>query len=399
MLVTPSRKHDGALPEGCDVLLGRDAPSLVRAYPSLTGSTAATPLRRLAHLARRLGIGALHAKDEGFRLGLESFKALGGSFAVARLVQDWAAAALARDVAPSELTSPEVRRIAAEHTVACATDGNHGRSVAAGARLLGCRAVIFVHPHVNAERLDAMRAFGATIEVVDGTYDDAVAACARVAAARGWDIVSDTAWPGYETVPGHVMQGYTVMIDEALAALEEQGERLTHVFVQGGVGGLAAAVAGHIQLRYGADRPRIVVVEPERANCLLQSAQAGKPVQIQAGAPTVMGMLECYQPSLLAWRVLERAADAFMDVPDEAAIATMRTLATPDGDDPAIVAGESGGAGLAGLIRAAGDPRMRADLGLDERASVLVIISEGATAPKRYAELVGRTPDAVRAST
>ena len=168
-------------------------------------------------------------------------------------------------------------------------------------------------------------------------------------AEKGWTVVSDTSWPGYERIPGLVMQGYTAIVREALRELAAPP---THVFVQAGVGGVAAALAGHLALVFGEQRPTFVVVDPARAACIFETARAGHPVKIAHGEPTVMAMLECYEPSLVAWRVLSRVADAFMTVEDADAVAVMNRLARPAGDDPAIVAGESGGAGLAGR-----DPR------------------------------------------
>jgi diaminopropionate ammonia-lyase len=169
----------------------------------------------------------------------------------------------------------------------------------------------------------------------------------------------------------------------------------THVFLQAGVGGFAAAVAGHLAIALGDARPTVTVVEPARAACVYETAKAGRPVTIAHSKPTVMAMLECYEPSLVAWRVLSRIGDAFMTVDEEDAVAVMNCLARPSGNDPAIVSGESGGAGLAGLIRAAGDKKMRAALGLDGNSRVLIINSEGATDPGRYAELVGMAADEV----
>jgi len=183
-----------------------------------------------------------------------------------------------------------------------------------------------------------------------------------------------------------VMQGYTALVAEALRALPAPP---THVFVQAGVGGIAAAVAGHLGAALGERRPTVVVVEPARAACLFESARAGRAVRIPAGEPTVMAMLECYEPSLVAWRVLARAADAFMTVEEEDAVAAMRRLAQPAGGDPAIVAGESGGVGLAGLMRVAADAGWRAAIGLDAAARVFLVNTEGATDPARYRELVG----------
>ncbi|MDX8463026.1 diaminopropionate ammonia-lyase [Mesorhizobium humile] len=353
---------------------------------------AETPLHALPALAGELGIGALHLKDEGKRLGLGSFKALGGAYAVMHLVLEEAGGRLGRAVAVEDLHKPEVRAIAAGMTFACATDGNHGRSVAQGAGLVGARSVIFVHSGVSNERVAAIARFGAEMVRVAGDYDQSVREAARVAAERGWTVVSDTSWPGYERIPGLVMQGYTVIVREALKRLPEPP---THVFLQAGVGGFAAAVAGHLAIVLGEDRPTVTVVEPARAACVYETAKAGRPVTIAHSKPTVMAMLECYEPSLVAWRVLSRLGDAFMTVDEEDAVSVMNRLARPAGNDPAIVSGESGGAGLAGLIRAAGDKKIRTALGLDSSSRVLIINSEGATDPGRYAELVGMAPDEV----
>ncbi|RWC88282.1 MAG: diaminopropionate ammonia-lyase [Mesorhizobium sp.] len=347
----------------------------------------ATPLHALPALAGELGLAALHVKDEGFRLGLGSFKALGGAYAVFRLVLEEASKRLGRSVDVGDLDRPEVRSVAATMTVACATDGNHGRSVAQGAELVGAKAAIFVHAGVSDERVAAIARYGAEMIRVDGNYDDSVRQAARIAAEKGWTVVSDTSWPGYERIPGLVMQGYTAVVREALRQLSEPP---THVFVQAGVGGIAAAIAGHLAIVLGEARPVFTVVEPARAACVFGAAKAGHPVKIAHGEATVMAMLECYEASPVAWRVLARVADAFMTVDEDDAVAVMRRLARPSGNDPAIVAGESGGVGLAGLIRAMAGHK--AELGLDATSRVLVINTEGATDPRRYAELVGMNP-------
>jgi len=371
-------------------MLGVPAAGEVERYLTYRENHVPTPLHALSALAAELGVNTVHIKDEGFRLGLGSFKALGGSYAVIRLVLEEASRQFGRPIDVAELHAPEVRAVAAGMTVACATDGNHGRSVAQGAELVGAKAAIFVHSGVSDERVTAIARFGAEVIRVAGTYDDSVAEAARVAAEKGWTIVSDTSWPGYERIPGLVMQGYTAMLREALRQLPEAP---THVFVQAGVGGVAAAVAGHFALALGDQRPTFVVVDPARAACLFATARAGHPVKIAHGEPTVMAMLECYEPSLVAWRILSRVADAFMMVDEEDAVAVMNRLARPVGGDPAIVAGESGGAGLAGFIRAAAMPEVRATLHLNEASRVFVINTEGATDPERYEELVGMRPD------
>ncbi len=369
--------------------LGESAAEKVERFLAHRANHAETPLHSLPALAAALGVGAVHIKDEGHRLGLGSFKALGGGYAVILLVLETVERQLGRPVDVSELHTQEVKSIAAGMTFACATDGNHGRSVAQGAEFVGARSVIFVHGGVSAARVAAIARFGADIIRIEGTYDDTVAEAARVAIENGWTIVSDTSWVGYERIPGLVMQGYTAMVREALRRLPEPP---THVFVQAGVGGVAAAVSGHLALTFGDRRPIFVVVDPVRAACIFETARAGHPVRIAHGEPTVMAMLECYDPSLVAWRILKHVADVFMTVDEEDAIAAMNRLARPSGNDPAIVAGESGGAGFAGLIRAATTPGIRAAIGLDENARILLFNTEGATDPERYTELVGMTP-------
>lgn len=379
--------------EGADRdTLGAAGAEAAEAYLRLRPNHRATPLLSLPALAREIGIGAIHIKDEGQRLGLGSFKALGGAYAVTRLVVEEAAKRLGRPVAITDAGSPDVRAVASTMTFTCATDGNHGRSVAQGAQLAGAKAVIFVHAGVSDERIAAIARFGAEMVRVDGNYDDSVAEATRVAEARGWTLVSDTSWPGYERIPGLVMQGYTVIVCEAL---REMAEPPTHVFVQAGVGGIAAAVAAHLATECGERRPTMVVVDPARSACVYESARAGRLVKVAPGEPTVMAMLECYEPSLVAWRILARCADAFMTVEDDEAVAVMNRLARPKGGDPAIVSGESGGVGLAALLQAAADPEMRRALGLDASSRAFLINTEGATDPKRYEALVGIAPDAI----
>lgn len=380
-------EHGRPLDAAEAALLGPAGAAEIARYLAFRAPDAATPLLSLPALAAQLGIGALHVKDEGPRLGLGSFKALGGAYAVMRLVLEKAGRTEIGDLARAD-----VREVAGGMTFACATDGNHGRSVAQGAQLIGARAVIFVHGGVSEERVAAIARFGAEVVRVAGNYDDSVREAARVAEREGWAIVSDTSWPGYERIPGLVMQGYTAIADEALRELEAPP---THVFVQAGVGGIAAAMAGYFAAALGERRPVFTVVEPACAACLYASAEAGTWTQIAQGEPTVMAMLECYEPSMSAWRVLARAADAFMAVEEDEAVAAMNRLAWPSAGDPAVVAGESGCVGFAGLAAAAGDPARRAALRLDAGARVLVVNTEGATDPGKYEALVGMRPEAV----
>ncbi|AGA08814.1 diaminopropionate ammonia-lyase [Sinorhizobium meliloti] len=396
MLVMNSHPEHNLPLEAVDAgTLSVDAAREVERFLSFRVNHKPTPLQSLSGLAGQLGVASINMKDEGFRLDLGSFKALGGSYAVIRLVLEEASRQFGKPVDIGELDTAAVRRIAEGMTVGCATDGNHGKSVAAGAQLVGAKAAIFVHSGVSDERVAAIAQYGAEMIRIEGTYDDSVAAAERICKENGWIVVSDTSWPGYERIPGLVMQGYTAMLREAVAGLPQAP---THVFMQAGVGGLAAAVAGYFDIVFGNARPRFVVVEPDRAACLFASARAGRLVKVDHDEPTIMAMLECYEPSLVAWRILARKADAFMTVSEEEAAETMRSLARPVAGDPAIVAGESGGAGLAGFLNAMKDSEKRAALGLDANSRIFVINTEGATDQARYEEIVGRAPAQVRAA-
>jgi len=378
-------------PQDAETLSVEAADRVVKVL-ALRENSAATPLHALPALAGELGLRSLHLKDEGLRLGLGSFKALGGAYALMILVQEEASRRLGRVVEIGELLSDEVRAVAQSMTFACATDGNHGRSVAQGAQLMGAKAVIFVHAGVSEGRVAAIARFGAEMVRVAGNYDDSVAEAARVSAERGWTVLSDTSWPGYETIPGLVAQGYTALVREILAELDEPP---THVFLQAGVGGFAAAVAGHLAIVLGDRRPHVTVVDPARAACLYESARQGRPVKVEETQPTIMAMLECYEPSPVAFRILERVADGFMTVDEDVAVTVMRRLADPLPGDPAIVAGESGGAGLAGLLTVLRDPALAGRLGIGRDARVLVVNTEGATDPALYEKIVGRSPQAI----
>lgn len=343
---------------------------------------AATPLHDLPTLAAEAGVAAVRIKDEAGRFGLGSFKALGGAYAVLRVLQgELARRKVVASATAADLRQGHWREATAAITVTCATDGNHGRSVAWGAQVFGCACVIFVHAGVSEGRVAAIAAYGAEVRRVAGTYDDSVRMAARVAAERGWFVISDTSYAGYVTVPVDVMQGYRVMAEEALGQWE--GPAPSHVFIQGGVGGVAAAVSVQMRSRLR-PAPMLVVVEPDQAACLLASAETGEPVAIAGDLDTLMAGLACGEPSLLAWQELSRAAGAFMAIPDSAAVAGMRALA-----GLGIVSGESGTAGLAGLLLAAGDPAARAALGLGPQSRVLLFSTEGATDPELYRRLVG----------
>jgi diaminopropionate ammonia-lyase len=354
-----------------------------------------TPLHSLPKLAARAGVGAILYKDEAERFGIGSFKALGGAYAVFKLLRKaiWEQKKII--VSTLDLTSGRYADLTSRITVTCATDGNHGRSVAWGAHAFGCQCVIYIPETVSEGRCQAIAAYGAEVKRMAGTYDDGVRRVAADAAVQGWTVVSDTSYEGYTDVPRDVMQGYSLMVDEAL---EQTSPVPSHVFVQGGVGGLAAGVCSYLWERYGTRRPCFVVVEPEKADCFYRSAVAGRPTPAEGTLDTIMAGLACGEVSPLAWRVLETGAGAFMTIDDEAAADCMRLLADGRFGDDAIVAGESAVAGLAGCILASTDADARARLDLCPDSRVLVFGTEGATDPEVYRAIVGRRPDEVIAA-
>ncbi len=386
----PATEHYGAARSA--VLSPSGFTAAVKEIASWPGY-APTPLLELPALARTLGVGTIHYKDERGRFGLRSFKALGGAYAVANVLRRKVMEATGRNVGSRDLLSGEFADLISGATVTCATDGNHGRSVAWGAQLFGCRCVIFVHQHVSQGRRDAIAHYGAEVREVRGNYDDAVRHAAATAAAEGWTVVSDTSYPGYRDIPLDVMHGYGVMAAEIEEQMGDQPP--THVFVQAGVGALAAAICASFWLHWGTRRPSFVVVEPTQADCVYQSLAAGHPVVVSGSLDTVMAGLACGEVSELAWEILHHGANAAVAIDDAYALDAMRTLAFPATGDPAIVAGETGGTGLAALLAAADDAEIRATLGLEANSRVLLLGSEGDTDARIYLEVIGRTAEEV----
>ncbi len=329
---------------------------------------APTPLLDAPEIARLLGVGSVLLKVEAHRLGLPAFKILGASWAIHRTLETRAAS----------LPRPT--------TLAAATDGNHGRAVAHMARRLGFAAHIYVPAHTAQARIDAIASEGARLEIIDGTYDDAVARAAQDASEQCL-VISDTSWPGYEEIPRWVMEGYSTIfweIDEELARRGEPGPDL--VAVQTGVGALAAAVVQHYRPAPRSPRPAIVNVEPLRAACLLAAMEAGAIVTVPRPHDSIMAGLNCGRASVLAWPILAAGVDLFLAIPDQRAREAMRLLGKGG-----VIAGETGAAGLAGLLELLTGPdhaHHRSRLQLDANTRVLLLITEGATDPKAYAEIL-----------
>jgi diaminopropionate ammonia-lyase len=340
------------------------------AYHRSLAAYAPTELHALSNLARGLGLAEIWVKDESTRFGLNAFKVLGASYAIHRLTQ----------------------RRAGRLTLCTATDGNHGRAVAWSARMRGDAAVVFVPAVTVAARIEAIAAEGAKVVVVDGGYDRAVHEAQEAARENDWLLVQDTAWAGYEAVPAWTMAGYTTILHElAESLLPSEAPCVDCVIVQAGVGSWAAAAAWHLCRRYGERRPKLVCVEPTAAACLLQSARAGRLVTLPGAGRTIMAGLNCETPSTIAWPILSGACDAFLAVGDDGARDAVRRLHRPLGDDPRIAAGESGAAGLAGLLaimETAELSPLRDSLQLGKSSRVLLVNTEGVTDPDSFGQIV-----------
>ncbi len=357
---------------------------------------ASTTLHSLPTLANKLGISALYYKDESTRFGLKSFKALGGAYAVFRLIQKAIAAQHNGHMpSPQEILSGQYADIISNMTVTCATDGNHGRSVAWGAQLFGCRCVIYIHATVSEGRRAAIAFYGAAVIRVQGNYDDSVHHAASEAAKNGWTVVSDTTYEGYRDIPIDVMHGYGVMSREIVKEMHDLPP--THVLVQAGVGALAASVCATFWQEWGNARPKFIIIEPERADCFFQSGQAGHPVVVTGDLETVMAGLACGEVSPVAWDILKTGINYYATIADKFALEGMRVFANPVGNDPKVVSGETGSTGLGLLLATHGNASLRETLCLGPDSRVLLIGSEGDTDPAIYEEVVGMTAQEVLA--
>ena len=391
ILLNPRR--GGPYTEAMAAILSDPALAEARAAIASWPGYAPTPLHSLPGLAAALGVARIDYKDEAPRFGLGSFKALGGAYAVFRLLAGEVERRTGRRPSVADLLNGAGKHIIDDYTVTTATDGNHGRSVAWGARLFGCKAVIFIHATVSEGRKSAIAAYGAEVRRTAGTYDDSVREAKDTAAREGWSVVSDTSWNDYTAVPTDVMRGYEVMAAEAFDILDEPP---THILLQTGVGAMAAAVAACAFRRYPTARPTIVLADPDKAACFFDSIAAGRPVAVAGDLDTMMAGLACGEVSELAWTILSGGADAVAKLPDESAISVMRLLARPPFGDRPIVAGESAVAGLAALAACLADSAARAALALGRAARILIFGSEGDTDPALYEALVGEPADAVR---
>lgn len=368
--------------------------SKARAFHQSFPQYSITPLAKLGAMAKELGVKGIFVKDESYRFGLNAFKVLGGSFAMARYI----AGELGKDVGEVDyayLTSPKLKEEFGQATFFTATDGNHGRGVAWAANQLGQKSVVHMPGGSVKSRFDNIAKEGAQVTIEEVNYDDCVRMAAQGAAQtpRGV-VVQDTAWEGYEEIPAWIMQGYGTMAAEAAQQLRDAGvDRPTHIFVQAGVGSLAGAVQGYFANLFPGETPITVIMEAQAADCLYQGALAGdgKERFVTGDLQTVMAGLACGEPNTLSWDILKNHASAFVSCPDWVAALGMRRLAAPVKGDPQVVSGESGAVGmglLAALLRGDAYRELREAIGLTPDSVILMFSTEGDTDPENYRRIV-----------
>lgn len=347
-----------------------------------------TLLHRLNKLSAYLDCGTIAYKDESQRFGLGSFKALGGAYAVLRLVATQYQAQHSKQISLADVRNGAYKDFTSKMVVTTATDGNHGRSVAWGAKNAGCVCRIYIHRDVSEGRKQAMEAYGAEVIRIDGDYDESVRLCAAESANNGWFVVSDTSYENYMSVPRDVMAGYTVIASEVLQQIDRP---LTHVFIQAGVGGLAAAICAGLWMETDANRPRMIVVETEHAACWLQSIKAGQPVPVAITHETVMAGLSCGEVSQLAWDVLSQCIDEVITLSDDQVAPAMRLFADAEMADLKIEAGECAVPGVLALMGVCADATLKAQLNITADSHILLLGCEGATDPQVYQQLLTST--------
>ena len=366
----------------------------VKAFHSTFPQYSVTPLARLDGMAARLGLGGLFVKDESWRFGLNAFKVLGGSFAMARYIAGETGKSIA-EMTYDYMTGEQLRKDFGQATFFTATDGNHGRGVAWAAKKLGQKAVIHMPRDTVQMRYDNVVREGAVVTIDDLNYDDCVRVAAAEAAATEHGIVlQDTAWEGYVEAPSWIMQGYGTMVLEAAEQLRAmEVNRPSHVLVQAGVGCLAGAVVGFFANLFPTDPPKFVVMEAANAACLYKGAcrKDGNPEIVGGELKTIMAGLACGEPNIIGWDILRNHADAFLACPDWTAARGMRMLAAPLKGDPAVTSGESGAVGMGVIDALMTDPayaELKDALGLDRHSNVLMISTEGDTDPEKYRQIV-----------
>lgn len=349
-----------------------------------------TPLVSRKDNAKSWGIDEIYVKDESYRFGLNAFKVLGCSYAIGNFIADRLNLRV-KDLTFELMTSIKTRKELGELTFVSATDGNHGRGVAWTAKLLNQKAVVYLPKGSSPERLHHIQSEGAFACITDYNYDGCVRLASERAEKNGWIVVQDTDWEGYTRIPTWIIQGYTTM---ALETYEQLPKRPTHIFIQAGVGSLAASITGFFTLAYPDNKPTIIIVEPEAADCIFQSAQAGDGVRrfVKGDMNTIMVGLACGEPCNIGWDIIKNNADYAISCSDSISEKGMQLLAKPRGKDKKVISGESGAVSFGCVSEILTNPtyhEIKNELKLDKDSVVLIFSTEGATDQESYEAIVG----------
>lgn len=354
---------------------------------------ASTPLNHLSALSSKLGVSEILVKDESYRFGLNAFKVLGASYAISKYISTKI------DIPINELTferliSKETKEIIGDITFVSATDGNHGRAVAWAANKLNQKSVIYMPKGSSKTRLNNIKKEGAEAYITDLNYDGAVRLAQKMSIEKGWVIIQDTAWEGYEDIPLWIMQGYATIIDEVMEELKENNlSTPTHIFLQAGVGSFAGSIQGYLASSLGEERPISVIVEPLNSACIYKSASKkdGKAHFVKGELSTSMAGLACGEPNPKAWEILRDYSDMYIACSDYISDRGMRILGNPLKNDAQIISGESGavGLGLLSIILQKNKYKaLKKTLKLDSSSRILIISTEGDTDPEKYRKIV-----------
>ncbi len=383
--------HDSDRPLSAPDRFGPDTAERARRFHRSFPEYRETPLVELKALSKRLGVASIRVKDESFRFGLNAFKVLGGSYALGSYIAKKLGVDLS-ELPYERLIRPEVRERLGPITFVTATDGNHGRGIAWTASKLKQKSVVFMPKGSAQERLQNIQALGAEASITDLNYDDTVRHALSCQKQYGWALIQDTAWPGYEEIPGWIMEGYTTMASEIREQL--QGEKPTHIFLQAGVGAMAGAICGYFTALYGdAECPVITIVEPDQADCLYRTAKAndGQLHAVTGDMRSIMAGLCCGEPCTIGWEILRDHADHFISIPDSVAAKGMRVLGNPLPGDARVISGESGAATMGFVTEVLTNPALRdlkQKLALDSESRILCISTEGDTDRENYRRIV-----------
>lgn len=373
--------------------LSEEKVKISRKFHSSIEHYKATPLISLEGLAKELRVSKIYIKDESYRFGLNAFKSLGGTFAIAKLLCEKLDISI-DCINFDYFKLPQVAEKIKDMVFVTATDGNHGKGVAWAAAQLGCKSFIYMPKGAAKTRVSAIEEIGAKVYVTDLNYDDAVRLAAKNAEENEWHLIQDTGWEGYEKIPNWITQGYTTMADEALDQLNLDGiEKPTHVFLQAGVGSMAGAVLGYYVNRFDESYPITVIIEPKEADCIYRSTIIGdgKPHAVKGNLDTIMAGLACGEPNPVTWEILRNFAYGYVSCEDYVSAKGIRILANPIGSDKKVISGESGsvGVGLLSLLMEKPEfKKLKQEFKLDENSVILFFNTEGDTDPENYKKIV-----------